>query len=584
MYLSTSTTLVRHEPCDLCRARGKDNAGDNKAVYDDGHAYCFACGAYWAGDKSKPIAPDAPTNWRPIRGKAHPLPERHIDGKTCQFFGYITADTRDGRSAEIANYIRDGRLVAQHVRLPGKKFRWQGETKNPPLWGQHLWRGGGKRLIITEGEIDAMTIAQLNGLKWPVVSLPNGAQSAERAIRHNLEFVTGYDQIVLCFDMDEPGQEAARKVADLLPPGRVHIVSLRLKDANELAKEGAWQELNSALWEAAVYRPDGILHVSDVLADARDEQEIWEFPFHNLTEFLIGQRSGEITMWTSGTGSGKSTILRELINHHLTENRSVGVIMLEESPEETVDDLIGLRLNKPVRQIKALRTLNGLRKTMGKPLVETDIVDDLTDDEYQSVRREINQTGLFIYDHFGNGAYDNLLQRIEYMAVSLGVRVVVLDHITAAVAGISSSDGENERLIIDGLMKDLRSLVQRTGIHLDIVSQLRKSNGKGYEEGERITLQALRGSGSLGSVPNTIIAMERNRQDPDPIKSTTSVLRVLKNRFSGRVGVASALFYEQGTGRLSEVPFTVDSEGEVHFGEQAPEMDLDVGDLLESVV
>jgi twinkle protein len=579
---NSSSTLVSHEACDVCRQQGNDTSGDNKAVYDDGHAYCFKCQTFFPGGKEKPVTTRPPKAWKPIRGQAFDLVDRGIDAKTCQFYGYIQAEMKNGQTAQIANYIRDGELVAQHARLPGKKFPWIGDTSKLPLWGQHLWRGGGKRLIITEGEIDALTVAQLQGLRWPVVSLPSGASSAVKHIRANLEFVLGYQQIVLCFDMDDPGQEAAKKVADLLPPGRVFIASLRLKDANEMAKEGAWSELNSALWEAKPYRPDGILHVSDVQADTKDEQEIWEFPFANLTEFLIGQRSGEITMWTSGTGSGKSTILRELINHHLQEGRSVGCIMLEESPEETVDDLIGLRLNKPVRQIKALRVLNGLRKTMGKDPVDTEIVDDLEETDYQAVRAEFNQTGLYIYDHFGNGAYDNLLQRIEYMAVSLGVKVVVLDHITAAVAGISSTDGDNERLVIDGLMKDLRSLVQRTGIHLDIVSQLRKSNGKGYEEGERITLQALRGSGSLGSVPNTIIAMERNRQDPDPIKATTSVLRVLKNRFSGRVGVASALHYETGTGRLDEVPFNVSADGEVYFEDNAPDMDLDsaVDDLL----
>jgi twinkle protein len=155
------------------------------------------------------------------------------------------------------------------------------------------------------------------------------------------------------------------------------------------------------------------------------------------------------------------------------------------------------------------------------------------------------------------------------MAVSLGVKVIILDHVTAAVAGMLGGDGENnsERLLIDKFMKDLRSLVERTGVHLDLVSQLRKSNGQGWEEGEQITLQALRGSGSLGSVPNTIIAMERNRQNPDPVIANTSIMRVLKNRFTGRAGVAAALRYDANSGRLIDTPFTVQTDGEVIFGE-----------------
>ena len=96
------------------------------------------------------------------------------------------------------------------------------------------------------------------------------------------------------------------------------------------------------------------------------------------------------------------------------------------------------------------------------------------------------------------------------MAVSLGVEVIVLDHITAAATGLmggSSNDydgGASERLLIDNIMKEFRSLVSRTGVRIDVVSQLKKTN-KAYEEGDRITLQDLRGSGSLSSVPNTVI-------------------------------------------------------------------------------
>ena len=59
------------------------------------------------------------------------------------------------------------------------------------------------------------------------------------------------------------------------------------------------------------------------------------------------------------------------------------------------------------------------------------------------------------------------------------------------------------------------------------MSQLKKTD-KHFEEGSRITLQDLKGSGSLGSVPNNIIALERNRQDPDPIQANTTVVRVLR--------------------------------------------------------
>lgn len=535
------------------------------AVYDDGHGYCFKCGMYESdktGRLEKPAhMTNAPRSF--MGGEPTDLPHRRLSKDTCRFYGY----TVDG-NVEVASYYRNGQVVGQKIRRPGKAFACLGDMSSPPLFGQHLWKAGGKRIVVTEGEIDCLTIAQAQECKWPVVSLPNGAAGAVAAIRNNYEFISAYDEIVLCFDNDDAGRAAAVAVAEILPPGKAKIASLPLKDANEMWMASQGRQLITCLWEAQTYRPDGILHVKDVPSTMSSSTEVWEFPWPNLTDFMIGQRGGEITLWTSGTGSGKSTIIRELAMHHLQNGRPVGMIMLEESPSETVDDIVSLLINKPVRRTRALRSLNDLRSSMGKPPTDADFDCSMTDEEYSDARALVDGYPLYIYDHMGSSSYENLISRIEYMAVGLGCKVVILDHITAAVAGMlaNSDDGGSERLMIDEMMKQLRSIVERTGVHLDIISQLRKpSTGKGYEEGARITVQDLRGSGSLSSVPNTVIALERDRQHADADIANTTVVRILKNRFTGASGIATALRYDYEKGRLNEVEFTYNDDGDVIF-------------------
>lgn len=499
------------------------------------------------------------------------LPHRRLSSDTCRTYGYMVSD-----GTEIAQYQRDGKVIGQKIRRVGKKFSCLGDMTSPPLFGQHLWKKGGKRIVITEGEIDCLTIAQAQDCKWPVVSLPTGAAGAVQAIKANYEFLSSYEDIVLCFDNDEPGKAAAVAVAEILPPGKAKIVTLPRKDANEMWLAGEARQLMTCLWEAQTYRPDGILHVKDVPDSNSSSSEVWEFPWPVLTDYLIGQRAGEITLWTSGTGSGKSTIIRELAMHHLDQGRPVGLIMLEESPSETVDDLVSLALNKPVRRTFALRALNSLRVATGKAPAAADFDDSLDDTEYNLARASLNSLPLYIYDHLGSSSFENLISRIEYMAVGLGCKVVILDHITAAVAGMlaNSDDGGSERLMIDEMMKQLRSIVERTGVHLDVISQLRKpSTGKGYEEGARITVQDLRGSGSLSSVPNTVIALERDRQNPDKDLANTTVVRVLKNRFTGQSGIASAVRYDYRSGRLQEIGVAVNAEGEIVFGDNNSSID-----------
>ena len=148
--------------------------------------------------------------------------------------------------------------------------------------------------------------------------------------------------------------------------------------------------------------------------------------------------------------------------------------------------------------------------------------------------------------------------------------VVILDHVTAVVAA-TDYNGKGERRGIDELMGDLRSLVSRTGVHLDIVSQLKKIDGKPFEEGGRISSAHLRGSGSLASVPNVIIAIERNQQDPNPESKNTILIRVLKNRFYGFTGIAAALRWDASTMALTEVEWHEEPDGTVSYG---PKFDM----------
>ncbi len=561
--------VIDREQCPACASHGQDTSCDNLAVYDDGHKYCFACEYRESGKGETVPTVTEQSNVNFYKGTY--VANRGITEKTMRMYGYESIRQGD-KKAEIASfYSGNGGLVAQHLRGPNKTFRWIGDVNNVTLWGQHLWKtGSGKRLVITEGEYDCMTVAQLFNLKWAVVSLPNGAAGAVKAVKDNLEFVSGYDEVVLMFDNDQPGKDAAAAVAEILPPGKCKIATLPYKDANECLMNNDSQSVINAVWEAQRFSPDEIMHISSI-AEAPDlsETKVYPFPFDSLTEFLVGQRSGEITLWASGTGSGKTTIVRELIHHHLIEGRSVGAIMLEESPQETMDDMISLMINKPVRVIRASRMMNNLRESLGQDPIDIHVIDDLTDEEYITARESLNNTSLYIYDHLGNNALKNLCSRIEYMAVSLGVDVIVLDHITAAATGLMSGDSDydnnsNERLLIDSIMKELRGLVSRTGVRIDVISQLKKTN-KAYEEGDRITLQDLRGSGSLSSVPNTVIGLERDRQNPDTKIANTTVIRVLKNRLTGKAGVATCLYYNHISGRLEELNWAQDDEGELRF-------------------
>ena len=163
-------------------------------------------------------------------------------------------------------------------------------------------------------------------------------------------------------------------------------------------------------------------------------------------------------------------------------------------------------------------------------------------------RDSIANWNLYCFDGFGSYDPDLVYNRIEYMATGLDCKVVFLDHLSILLSGL---DGD-ERRMLDITMTKLRSLVERTGIALFLVSHLRRSSNdkQSHEEGGRVTLSQLRGSHSIAQISDQVVALEANQQS-DAERSFTTV-RVLKNRYSGETGIACKLEYDLNTCRFTE--------------------------------
>jgi len=276
-----------------------------------------------------------------IKGGDHRyLKKRGLSEETCIKFDYRVAENAKGKTVQVANYKNaKGKTVAQKVRDAKKNFMITGGSKKLPLmlFGQSLWRDSGPRIVITEGEIDAMSVSQAQGNKWPVVSLPCGAQNGAKAIAHHLEWLERFDAVVLAFDSDDPGIQAAQECAAMLSPGKAFIARLPMKDANEMLVARKGKELIDALWSAKAWRPDGIVDIASIVDDAVADIEVGkDWPWATLSAATYGRRRGELYGFGGGTGCGKSTLFKQIARHVIEVDKlSVGVLFLEEPPELT---------------------------------------------------------------------------------------------------------------------------------------------------------------------------------------------------------------------------------------------------------
>lgn len=530
MNTQEDSHLIAHGPCEAC------GSSDANAEYSDGHFYCYSCLTHKGSSNTTTSfakVPKASPDLIPV-GAVEALRKRQITEETCRKFGYTVSQYR-GQTVQVANYRRDGNIIAQKVRFPNKDFLFLGNAKESGLFGQHLWKSGGRTLIITEGEIDCLTVSQVFKNKWPVVSIPQGAAGAARAVKRELEFVSSFEKVVVMFDNDEAGIKASKEVSSLLKPNQAYIAQLQAKDPSELMMTGRGSEIISAFWDAKEYRPDGIVRGTDIWDAISNDDNVASipWPYEGLNNLTHGIRKGELVTLTAGSGVGKSQVCREVAYHLIKQGETIGYIALEENIKRTALGLMGLAINRPLHLSKEGITNADLRTAY--------------DDTVGSGR-------VYLYDHFGSMAASNLLDKIRYLAKGCDVGFVVLDHLSIVVSGIDDGD---ERKTIDVLMTQLRSLVEETGIGLILVSHLKRPEGnKGWEEGLKTSLNALRGSASIAQLSDSVIGLERNQQDAEAANQVT--VRVLKNRFSGETGVAATLYYDKDTGRLSEHEFLKD--------------------------
>lgn len=496
----------------------------------DGSTKCFACGKFTpfkgeASDGPHVAREDAPRGF--AVGTAQDLTKRRIPQFVCDRWGY-TVGTYEGKPVQIATYRGpDGQILGQKLRYPDKTFRVIGKVKS--LFGMHRFgAGSGKRICVTEGEIDALSVATVMDGKWPVVSIPNGAQGAVNIFKEYSDYLESFDEVIIMFDSDEAGQQAAKNCATVLSVGKAKIANLPMKDASDMLMAGRGAEIISAFWNASPYRPDGIVkgdEMWEILSDTRKVPSV-AYPFTGLNNLTHGMRKGEIVTWTAGSGVGKSSVCREVAYSLLyTKGEKIGYIALEESIKRTGQGIMGIHLNVPLH------------------IGEHDVSVEQLKEAYDAT---IGNGNYCTYDHWGSIDSDNLINRIRYMNKALGCDWVFLDHVSIVVSG---QEGD-ERKMIDILMTKLRSLVEEVNIGLHIVSHLKRPDGRGFEEGRQITLGDLRGSAGLGQLSDMVIGVERNQQDEET--KNRSTLRVLKNRFSGDTGLACYLEYNKATGRLTE--------------------------------
>jgi len=526
--------VTRNQPCEKC------GSSDAKQIYDDGSAFCFSCKSnFFAPKEGYMEQPEIKKDWSsrlqevqndyPSRG----FKERNIYLQVAEHYGVKVSYDLDGNiDAHYYPFYADDKLCGYKVRRLPKDFSSIGTVRGG-LFGQQLYSGG-PRLVITEGELDAMSVQSAWFKKYktfyPVVSL-RSASSVKDLIKER-DWIRNFNEVILWLDNDDAGREATKEAARIIGYDKIKIAKSNEKDASDLWIKDPDKVLKT-IYDSVEYTPAGILTKDQLWHQLEKYNEIESVPYpdymEGLNDKLKGMRFGEITLWTSGTGSGKSTLLREIAIDLLEKtDDKIGIISLEESPAETARKMAGMAINR-------------------NPANEEIPIDDLK----KGFDRIFDSDRVLVLDHQGSISDGSIMDFLEYMCLS-GCKYLFVDHIT--ILASEGAEGLTGNEAIDKIMNDLLRLVKKHEVWIGLISHLRKTDNKGrsFEEGKLPSMDDIRGSGSIKQISMDIIAFARNVGSDNPEERNTIKTKVLKCRYTGLTGPSGSLYYDFDTGRLKK--------------------------------
>ena len=527
---------------------------DKKGEYT---GYCFSCGVY-VNDPYK----DKPNDYRPPPFKKKSpeevqaeieeitfyktvaLPDRKLRKESLEYFDIkIGVSEVDGETPIIHYYPyhKDGELVGYKARwIENKKIWGIGNTSDVDLFGwDQAIKVGGKKLFVTEGECDAVALYQIfkdhnrgtayEHLDPPVVSLPNGCGNADRVLSKLAKKIREhFKEIVLVFDMDEPGRKAVADVMKVLP--EAVSASLPAKDTNECLIQGRSKACYASIvFNAKKPKNTRIVNGETLREKAKEAPQYGvSWPWRHVTDATRGIRLGETIYIGAAPKMGKSEVVNALASHCIREH---GWKVFMCKPEES--------------NLKTYKLVAG--KMVGRFFHDPSKPFDAQAYEKAGDMIGPNLLMLDLYQHVG---WESLKADIVE-AANEGCKAIMIDPITNLTNGM---DAATANVKLQEIAQELSSMALDLDVVIFIFCHLRNADsGPPHERGGKVLDSQFAGSRAMARSCNYMFGLEGNR-DPDlsPEERNMRTLVLINDREFGEVGNYK-LYWDRNSGLFTEI-------------------------------
>jgi len=577
--------FLKHAECSKC------GSSNNLAIYSDGSQHCFTvgCNNTVVSEEFKE-ASEGSTRKRKVKTNTKENMEnetkistkpvidlelaqkiksetstkangfRSLKDETLVYFGVRHAFSEETGEVEEQYYpcTQEGQLTGYKIREVPKNFRSIGRTgADCELFGQFRFNRGGKYVLLVEGELCQLSAYQMlkeynanrgSDFEIAVVS-PTIGSNAIKQISNQYKFLDSFEFIILAFDNDKAGKDAADKLIPYLPKGKVRHMEMRYKDHNEYLENGAQKLYIQDFYAARKKIPVGVLPSGDLYDRIISQSEVLKVPFPPFmgelnTLFVGGMPLGHIVNIAADTGVGKTTLVNEMIYYWIFNSpHTIGIVSMELDAGQYGEVLLSRHLSRKLALIPSTsEKLEFLRS------------DKVKEQSNHMLYRENGEHRFYLLDN-RDGSIEEIQETIEELVVACGAKVIVLDPLQDILDGLSNEEQAT-------FMKWAKGFQKSHNVLFVFINHMRKTPA-GQSGGDNE--QNIMGSSTIIKSASANILLKRDKMAEDLIVRNTTEISVPKNRVCGLTGPAGAAYYDNDTHTMCNLQEYLKEHGAVEF-------------------
>ena len=395
-----------------------------------------------------------------------------------------------------------------------KSKEWCESKCMPILFGMNHCSGF-KQLIITEGQIDSLSVIAA-GLQ-NAVSVPTGAQGSTW-VPHCWEWVNQFEEIVVFGDCENGKITLTEMIQSRFSKRKIRIVRVQdykgCKDANEILTTYGPQAVREAVQNAEVVLNQRIKNMAEVQSVDLEKIPKIRTGYKELDKILHGGfYFGYVVLLTGKRGNGKSTQASQFVVEALAQNYNC-LIYSGEMPDFFVKAWLDGQL-------------------YGKT--------NLTNSEIKECERFYNDR-LFVYNNQFVRTEDDadLLTIIEDTIIKKDIKFILLDNLMTMITADQNELLYRKQSELVGRLAEMAKTFQCV---IMLIAHPRKSKNE-FENDD------VSGSADITNRVDVVMSYDRPPEKEHP-EENQRTLKVTKNRTTGKLGRLE-VFYSDGSKRISD--------------------------------